>query len=45
MTISALDDMAPGRIVLGMGTALPLRLAQMGIPYTPDQGVASVSKA
>jgi len=45
MTISALDEMAPGRIILGMGTALPLRLAQMGIPYTPDQGVGSVSQA
>lgn len=45
MTISALDEMAPGRIVLGMGTALPLRLAQMGIPYKPDEGVESVSKA
>ncbi len=45
MTISALDDMAPGRIILGMGTALPLRLAQMGIPYKPDEGVESVSKA
>lgn len=45
MTISALDDMAPGRIILGIGTALPLRLAQMGIPYKPDQGVESVSKA
>jgi 1,4-dihydroxy-2-naphthoate octaprenyltransferase len=45
MTISALDDMAPGRIILGMGTALPLRLAQMGIPYKPDAGVESVSKA
>lgn len=45
MTISALDDMAPGRIILGLGTALPLRLAQMGIPYSPDAGVESVSKA
>jgi 1,4-dihydroxy-2-naphthoate octaprenyltransferase len=45
MTISALDEMAPGRIILGIGTALPLRLAQMGIPYSPDQGVESVSKA
>lgn len=45
MTISALDEMAPGRIVLGMGTGLPLRLAQMGIPYTPDAGVEAVSKA
>src|SRR5438876_2248125 len=30
MTVSALDEMAPGRIILGMGTGLPLRLAQMG---------------
>ncbi len=45
MTISALDEMAPGRIILGLGTALPLRLAQMGIPYTPEAGVESVSKA
>jgi 1,4-dihydroxy-2-naphthoate octaprenyltransferase len=45
MTISALDEMAPERIILGMGTALPLRLAQLGIPYKPDEGVESVSKA
>lgn len=45
MTVSALDEMAPGRIILGMGTGLPLRLAQMGIPYTPDSGVETVSKA
>lgn len=45
MTVSALDEMAPGRIILGMGTALPLRLAQLGIPYTPDKGVEEVSKA
>lgn len=45
MTISALDDMAPGRILLGMGTALPLRLKQMGIPYTPEEGVESVDRA
>jgi len=45
MTVSALDEMAPGRIILGMGTALPLRLAQLGIPYTPDKGVEDVSKA
>ena len=35
---SALDEMAPGRIVMGMGTGLPLRLKQMGIPYAPDAG-------
>ncbi len=45
MTVSALDEMAPGRIALAMGTGLPLRLGQMGIPYTPDQGVAKVSAA
>jgi 1,4-dihydroxy-2-naphthoate octaprenyltransferase len=45
MTISALDEAAPNRIILGLGTALPLRLAQMGIPYNPDAGVASVSQA
>ncbi len=45
MTVSALDEMAPGRVILGLGTALPLRLAQLGIPYNPEQGVESVSKA
>lgn len=45
MTISALDEAAPNRIILGLGTAIPLRLAQMGIPYSPDAGVESVSKA
>jgi 1,4-dihydroxy-2-naphthoate polyprenyltransferase len=38
MTVSSLDDMAPGRIILGLGSALPLRLAQMGIPYSPQEG-------
>ena len=45
MTISAIDEMAPGRVILGMGTGLPLRLAQMGIPYTPEAGVERVSEA
>ena len=45
MTVSAIDDMAPGRVILGMGTGLPLRLAQMGIPYTPDAGLEAVSQA
>jgi 1,4-dihydroxy-2-naphthoate octaprenyltransferase len=45
MTVSALDEMAPGRVILGMGTGLPLRLAQMGIPYTPEAGVEAVSRA
>ena len=37
MTISSLDEMAPSRIRLGLGSALPLRLGQMGIPYSPDE--------
>jgi 1,4-dihydroxy-2-naphthoate octaprenyltransferase len=45
MTISAIDEMAPERVILGLGTGLPLRLAQMGIPYTQDSGLESVSKA
>jgi len=45
MTVSAIDDMAPGRVVLGIGTGLPLRLAQMGIPYSPEAGVEAVSSA
>lgn len=44
MTISALDDLAPGRITLALGTALPLRLAQMGIPYQPDPAIAKVEQ-
>jgi 1,4-dihydroxy-2-naphthoate octaprenyltransferase len=45
MTVSAIDDMAPGRVLLGMGTGLPLRLGQMGIPYSPDAGLEAVSNA
>ncbi|HZD74055.1 MAG TPA: LLM class flavin-dependent oxidoreductase [Actinomycetota bacterium] len=45
MTVSAIDDMAPGRVILGMGTGLPLRLAQMGIPYSREAGVQAVSRA
>jgi 1,4-dihydroxy-2-naphthoate octaprenyltransferase len=45
MTVSALDEMAPGRILLGLGSALPLRLAQMGIPYTPPDAVTKSSEA
>ncbi|GAC1699181.1 MAG: hypothetical protein NVS9B6_10570 [Candidatus Limnocylindrales bacterium] len=45
MTVSALDELAPGRIALALGTGLPLRLGQMGIPYTPELGVAKVSAA
>jgi 1,4-dihydroxy-2-naphthoate octaprenyltransferase len=45
MTGSALDEMAPGRIVMGIGTGLPLRLKQMGIPYGPESAVEGVSSA
>ncbi len=45
MTVSALDEMAPERIRLALGSALPLRLGQMGIPYTPEEGVARSSAA
>jgi 1,4-dihydroxy-2-naphthoate octaprenyltransferase len=45
MTVSALDEMAPERILLGMGSALPLRLAQMGIPYTPPDAVTKSAEA
>src|SRR5512143_1118291 len=45
MTGSALDEILPGRIVLGLGTGLPLRLKQMGIPYDPDTAVGLVSQA
>jgi 1,4-dihydroxy-2-naphthoate octaprenyltransferase len=45
MTGSALDEMAPGRIVMALGTGLPLRLQQMGIPYAPDEAVERVSTA
>ena len=45
MTGSALDEMAPGRIVMGLGTGLPLRLKQMGLPYAPDTALDGVSRA
>lgn len=45
MTGSALDEILPGRIVMGIGTGLPLRLKQMGIAYAPDTAVAGVSEA
>ena len=45
MTLSALDDMAPGRMTLALGTALPLRLAQLGIPYQPEAAIAKVEQA
>src|SRR5512141_1146394 len=45
MTGSALDEILPGRIIFGIGTGLPLRLKQMGIPYEPDAAVEGVSRA
>jgi len=42
MTGSALDELLPERIAIGLGTGLPLRLGQMGIPYAPSEGVARV---
>jgi 1,4-dihydroxy-2-naphthoate octaprenyltransferase len=44
MTISAIDDLAPGRTVLALGSALPLRLAQLGIAYQPDQAIAKIEQ-
>ncbi len=43
MTGSALDELLPGRIVMGLGTGLPMRLKQMGIPYDPEAAVERVS--
>jgi 1,4-dihydroxy-2-naphthoate octaprenyltransferase len=45
MSGSALDEILPGRIVMGLGTGLPLRLKQMGIPYDPATAVERVSTA
>jgi 1,4-dihydroxy-2-naphthoate octaprenyltransferase len=44
MTGSAMDEILPERIVMGLGTGLPLRLKQMGIPYAPDEAVARVGQ-
>ncbi|HJP89573.1 MAG TPA: LLM class flavin-dependent oxidoreductase, partial [Candidatus Limnocylindrales bacterium] len=45
MTGSALDEVLPGQIVMGLGTGLPLRLKQMGIPYDPATAIDQVSAA
>ncbi|MHB1640430.1 MAG: LLM class flavin-dependent oxidoreductase [Candidatus Dormibacteria bacterium] len=45
MTMSALDEMAPGRMLLALGTALPLRLAQLQIPYQPEAAIRKVEEA
>ena len=45
MTVSALDDLAPGRITVGLGSALPLRRAQLGLPYDPDEQIVRIEQA
>jgi 1,4-dihydroxy-2-naphthoate octaprenyltransferase len=45
MTGSAMDELLPERIVMGLGTGLPLRLGQMAIPYSPADAPARVSVA
>jgi 1,4-dihydroxy-2-naphthoate octaprenyltransferase len=42
MTIASLDDLAPGRMALALGSGLPLRLLQMNIHF--DDTVAKVSE-
>ena len=43
MTMSALDDLAPRRCAMALGSGLPLRLSQMAIPF--DDTVLRVSEA
>src|SRR5947209_3395859 len=43
MTGSSLDDLAPGRFAMALGSGLPLRLSQMNIAY--DDTIAQVSSA
>ena len=45
MTVSALDEIAPERISLALGSALPLRLGQMAIPYDPAEAASRVGDA
>jgi 1,4-dihydroxy-2-naphthoate octaprenyltransferase len=45
MSGSALDELLPERIVMGLGTGLPLRLGQMGIPYSSGDAPAKVEAA
>ena len=42
MTGSALDDLLPERITMAIGSGQPVRLGQMGIPYTPADAVARI---
>ncbi len=43
MTGASLDNLAPGRVAIALGSGLPLRLAQMNIPF--EDTVAQVSEA
>jgi 5,10-methylenetetrahydromethanopterin reductase len=45
MTMSALDAMAPGRTMLGLGTGRPRKLAQMGLRLPRVERVAEVRRA
>jgi 1,4-dihydroxy-2-naphthoate polyprenyltransferase len=42
MTGSALDDLLPERITMALGSGQPIRLGQMGIPYTVEDAVARI---
>jgi 1,4-dihydroxy-2-naphthoate octaprenyltransferase len=42
-TMATLDNLAPGRMSLAMGSGLPLRLMQMGIPFEDAPGHVSES--
>ncbi|HEX8939292.1 MAG TPA: LLM class flavin-dependent oxidoreductase [Candidatus Limnocylindrales bacterium] len=42
---SALDEILPERIVMALGTGLPLRLRQMGIPYEAGEAPGRVADA
>src|SRR6202142_2443851 len=45
MTGSALAEILPGRIVMALGTGLPLRLKQMGLPFSPEAPLDGVPPA
>ena len=44
MTGSGLDEILPKRIIMAIGTGMPLRLKQMGIPYSPEEALVRVAK-
>ncbi|HZU75181.1 MAG TPA: LLM class flavin-dependent oxidoreductase [Dehalococcoidia bacterium] len=45
-TMASLDDLAPGRMALALGSGLPLRLAQMAIPaeHAPERVSAAMDE-